>query len=306
MTINRVVSFLPSATELIYELGSQDLLVGVTHECNFPPEAKSKLRIISSVIDSEKLSSDEINQKTCELYSQGKEIFILNENNLKNANPDLIISQETCEVCAAYNNQVNRAIQILQMKPQIYSMDPHNVKEILQSVTELGEILGEEKKSKELKESLEERISKIFQIKSEQKPKVLALEWLDPFFTAGHWVPEMIEMVGGINLISKKGEHSRRLDFEEILKSNPDLIILMPCGFDLKRTIQEYAKTIKEKTEWRNLNAVKNNNVFAVDANSFFSKPSIRTITGLEVIAKIIQPKNFLNLEVPKDSFSKV
>lgn len=131
---NRIVLFLPSATELLFEFGEQDKLVGVTHECKYPEEARNKLQVISSVIDSEKLTSEEIDQKTCQLFREGKEIFVLNKKNILDANPDLIISQEMCEVCAAHTSQVYKALQILQKKPQVYSMDPHSLSEIISSV----------------------------------------------------------------------------------------------------------------------------------------------------------------------------
>jgi iron complex transport system substrate-binding protein len=303
MAVMRIVSFLPSATELIYELGDQELLYGVTHECKYPKDAQTKPKVISSVINSEKLSSGEINTMSSQLLNEGKDIFILNETNLKKANPDLIITQETCEVCAASNNQVNKAIHILDKKPIIYSMDPHNLDEILTSVTEIGEILGENKRSKEIRTELEEKISRIKKASNSRKTKVLAIEWIDPFFTAGHWVPEMIEFAGGINMISKIGEHSRKMTFYEISKSDPEIIILMPCGFNTERTVEEYNKILKNNPDWSKLRAVKNKKIFAVDANSFFSKPSIRTITGLEILAKIIQPKNFVNLSIPSNSF---
>ena len=306
MTIKRIVSFLPSATELIYELGDQELLYGVTHECKYPKDAQTKPQVISSVINSEKLSSDEINTQSSQLLKEGKDIFILNETNLKKANPDLIITQETCEVCAANTNQVNKAIHILDKKPIIYSMDPHNFEEILTSVTVIGEILGKNKRSKEIRTELEEKISHIKKVSNSRKTKVLAIEWIEPFFTAGHWVPEMIEFAGGINMISKIGEHSRKMTFYEISKSDPEIIILMPCGFNTERTVKEYNKILKNNSDWIKLRAVKNKKIFAVDANSFFSKPSIRTITGLEILAKIIQPENFVNLNVPSNSFYNV
>jgi len=303
MAIKRIVSFLPSATELLYEFGVQDDLYGVTHECKYPKNANSKPRVINSVINSEELSSKEIDTVTCQLLKEGKNIFTLNENNLKNANPDLIISQETCEVCAAYTNQVNKAIQILQKKPIVFSMDPHNMDEIIKSVLKLGKIIDKEKKAKEISEKLLKRIEKIRKNQNNKKTKVLAIEWIEPFFTAGHWVPEMIEIAGGINMISKTGEHSRRLNMDEIIKSSPDIIIMMPCGFDTQRTIKEYEKFLKNKKEWKDLKAVKMNQVFAVDANSFFSKPSIRTIEGIEILAKIIQPEIFEDLKVSDKSF---
>jgi len=306
MTIKRIVSFLPSATELLYEFGVQDNLYGVTHECKYPQDATSKLKVIDSVVNSDELTSKEIDTMTCQLLNDKKDIFILNEKNLIESNPDLIISQETCEVCAAYTNQVNKALQILQKKPMLYSMDPHNLNEIINSVTELGKILGNEMKAKEITNSLEKRIQNIKKIENDKKPKVLAIEWIEPFFTAGHWVPEMIQIAGGVNMISKIGEHSRRLDFQEVIKSDPDIIIMMPCGFDTKRTILEYNNILKENKIWNSLKAVKNGQIFAVDANSFFSKPSIRTIDGLEILAKIIQPDKFEDIHVSEESFSNI
>jgi len=306
MPIKRIVSFLPSATELLYEFGVQDNLYGVTHECKYPQEANSKPQIIESVINSEELTSKEIDTMTCQLLNDKKDIFILNEKNLIESNPDLIISQETCEVCAAYTNQVNKALQILEKKPKLYSMDPHNLNEIINSVTELGKILGEETKAKEIIDSLEKRIQNVRKLQNNKSPKVLAIEWIEPFFTAGHWIPEMIQIAGGTNMISKIGEHSRRLEFQEIIKSDPDIIIMMPCGFDTKRTISEYNNILKENKKWNSLKAVKNNQIFAVDANSFFSKPSIRTIEGLEILGKIIQPEKFKDLHVSKGSFSHI
>ncbi len=306
MPIKRIVSFLPSATELLYEFGVQDNLYGVTHECKYPQEANSKPQIIESVINSEELTSKEIDTMTCQLLNDKKDIFILNEKNLVESNPDLIISQETCEVCAAYTNQVNKALQILEKKPKLYSMDPHNLNEIINSVTELGKILGKETKAKEIIDSLKKRIQNVRKLQNNKSPKVLAIEWIEPFFTAGHWIPEMIQIAGGTNMISKIGEHSRRLEFQEIIKSDPDIIIMMPCGFDTKRTILEYNSILKENKKWNSLKAVKNNQIFAVDANSFFSKPSIRTIEGLEILGKIIHPDKFNDLHVSKGSFSHI
>ena len=306
MGAQRIVSFLPSATELLYELDVGDKLFGVTHECLYPEDAKSKPRVITSVIDSSSMSSNEIDKTHTQLLKEGKDIFVLDENNLKNANPDLIISQNTCEVCAANTNQVNKAIQILDKKPELLSMDPHNLDEILQSVTEIAKLVQKESKGKVLKESLENRIDFLKKQNHDSKPVVLALEWIDPFFTAGHWVPEMIQVAGGSCAISKTGEHSRRMDIQEVIDSDPDIIVLMPCGFDTQRTIQEYQKYLQKNEKWQQMRAVKNNQVFAVDANSYFSKPSIRTITGTEILAKIIHPENFRDLTVPENSYKVI
>jgi iron complex transport system substrate-binding protein len=302
----RIVSFLPSATELLCELGCQDDLFGVTHECLYPEYVKSKPRVINTVIDGNSMSSPEIDKKTCELMQQGKDIFILEEENLKKAAPDLIISQNTCEVCAAHTNQLEQAVSILEKKPLIHSMDPHNLEEILLSVTTLAKLIGKEQEGERLCRSLKKRIECVRNHSFEKRPKVLAIEWVKPFFTSGHWVPEMIEIAGGTNLVSKVGEHSRRMEIDEVKKANPEIVILMPCGFDTNRTILEYNLHLKEDKNWNELQAVQNKNIYAVDANSYFSKPSIRTITGLEILAKILHPEKFHRLIIPEDSFKKI
>lgn len=306
MKVQRIVSFLPSATELLYELGCQDNLFGVTHECFYPEDARSKPRVINTVIDGSTMSSVEIDKKTCELMKDGKNIFILDKENLKKASPDLIISQNTCEVCAAHTNQIEQAVSILEKKPQIHSIDPHNLEQILESITILSKIVGKEQEGKRLRESLNKRIEFVKSHIINQRPRVLAIEWVKPFFTSGHWIPEMIQLAGGENLVSMAGEHSRRMEIDEVKKATPDIIVLMPCGFDTNRTILEYNNFLKDNKDWKELHAVKNKNIFAVDANSYFSKPSIRTITGLEILAKIIHPKTFDKLSVPEDSFKKI
>ena len=306
MEKKRIISFLPSATELIYELGAQEKLFGVTHECNYPTEATSKPKVIESVFEPEKMSSKEIDEKICDLSEKGEDIYKLVTQNVSDAKPDLIISQEICEVCSAYTNQVKNAIEILDEKPEIYSMSPHDINGILKCVTDIAEKINEEKRGREIVNSLNSRINKIKDVKISKRPKVLAIEWINPFFTSGHWIPEMIEISGGENMITKKGEHSRKMEIEEIENENPDVLVLMPCGFDVQRTVSEYEKYLKNDLRWNELRAVKERKVFAVNANSFFSKPSIRVITGIEILAKILHPDNFTELEVPNNSFLKI
>jgi iron complex transport system substrate-binding protein len=306
MGVDRIVSFFPSATELLYELGVGNKVFGVTHECLYPEDAKSKPRIISSVFDPNTMSSREIDDKITELMREGKEIYKLDEEKLKHANPDLIISQDTCEVCSAYTSHVNKALNVLDNKPEVYSLNPHDIKGILDSIKNVSEKIGTLERGMELIQSLKKRIAVIQSKNFERKPRVLALEWLDPFFTSGHWVPEMIEIAGGKNQISSKGEQSRRMKFEEIEQCDPDLIVLMPCGFDTNRTISEYKKILQNNPEWNSLRAVKEQNVFAVDANSYFSKPSLRTITGIEILAKIIHPDIFENEKKSEESFKQI
>ncbi|NDB92285.1 MAG: cobalamin-binding protein [Nitrososphaeria archaeon] len=302
----RIVSFLPSATELLFELGAGDDIVGVTHECLYPDAAKYKPRVISSVFDPETMSSQQIDEKITELARTGQNIFLVHEENIKNAKPDLIIGQGTCAVCSAYTNEVNRALEILEKRPDIEVIDPHNIDDILSSVITISKKIGKQKQGEELVKSLQKRIDLIKNQNYTTKPKVLCIEWVEPFFTSGHWVPQMIEISGGTNLISKTGEHSRRMTIDEVVSADPDIIVMMPCGFDTKRTILECTKTIQNNPKWLGLRAVKNKNVYAVDANSYFSKPSIRTITGIEILAKIIHPEIFSDINTPEQAYSKI
>ena len=302
----RIVTFLPSATELIYSLGADDKLFGVTHECNYPSGAKTKPRVISSVFDPASMSSKQIDDKICQLMTDGKEIYNLNKENLLNAKPDLIISQNICEVCSAHTEHVKKAMEILEKKPEVYTMDPHDVNEILVSIKDISKIIGKEKEGNNLVDSLSKRLEFVKSKKFEERPSVVAIEWVNPFFTSGHWIPEMIEAAGGENLISTEKMPSRKMKLGEIKEANPDIIVMMPCGFDVKRTISEYNSVLAKNTDWNELKAVKENSVYAVDANSYFSKPSLRTITGIEILASIIHPDVFDDLQLPEDSFSKI
>src|SRR3989344_3200845 len=234
MGVERIVSFFPSATELLYELGVGDKIFGVTHECLYPENAKSKSRVINSVFN------------------------------------------------------------------------PNDIKGILDSVDNVAKKIGMEERGRELIQSLQKRIDFIQSKNFDSRPRVLALEWLDPFFTSGHWVPEMIEIAGGKNEISSKGEQSRRMKIEEIAQSDPDIIVLMPCGFDIERTVSEYKKILQNDRGWNKIRAVRQQNVFAVDANSYFSKPSLRTVTGIEILAKMIHPEIFEKIKNPEVSFKQI
>ncbi len=302
----RIVSFLPSATEMIYELGAGDDLVGVTHECLYPEQAKTKLRIIDSVFDPEKMSSRQIDEKISELARNGQSVFTVHEENLKKVDPDLIIAQGTCAVCSAYTNEVNTALQILNNRPQVEVLDPHNINDIMSSVMAIAKRIGREEQGKRLVESLQKRIDFVSFKTPSSRPKVLCIEWVEPFFTSGHWVPQMIEIAGGTNLVSAAGEHSRKMTIDEVVSADADIIIMMPCGFDTRRTISECASSLGKDQKWCGLRAVKSGSVYAVDANSYFSKPSIRIVTGIEILAKIIHPDVFSSLVVPDGAYAKI
>ena len=306
MEPQRIVTFLPSATELIYSLGADDKLFGVTHECNYPSDAKTKPRVISSVFDPASMSSKQIDDKICQLMTDGKQIYNLNKENLLNAKPDMIISQDICEVCSAHTEHVKIAMDMLEKKPEVYTMDPHDVDEILVSIRDISKMIGKKKEGNELVDSLAKRLEFVKSKTFEERPNVVAIEWVDPFFTSGHWIPEMIESAGGENLISTEKMPSRKMELEEIKEANPDIIVMMPCGFDVKRTVSEYNNVLTNNQDWNELKAVKEKNVYAVDANSYFSKPSLRTITGIEILAKIIHPDVFGDLQLPENSFVKI
>ena len=305
MVSKKIVSFLPSATEILYELGLADQIVGVTHECNFPAEAKDKPRVIHSSFDPSLMKSTEIDQKIVSLMRAGGDIYMIDDQVLKNASPDIIIAQGLCEVCSPFTKEVDRAVSMLDKKPEVLVLDPHNLDDILSNIMEVARTVGKVEGAKKLVDELNERIEYVKKNAPKSRKRVLCIEWLDPPFTAGHWVPQMVEIAGGINGLSQKGEPSRRFNLGEAATFDPDIIVLMPCGFDSTRTLSEYL-ALSHKNEWKSMRAVQNGNVFAVDANSYFSKPGPRTVIGLEVLAKIIHPEIFSNILVPDTAYVKI
>lgn len=301
----RIISFLPSATEILYSLGLGDKILAVTHECNYPAAAKTKPRVIHSVIDPHKLTSQEIDSRISDLLKSGKDIYVLDEKVLKSANPTLIVAQGICEVCSPFTKEINKAVSLLGGKPEVLVLDPSTLDDILDNISEVGRKVGAVGKAQALVSDLRERIKRIQHVRKGARPKVLCIEWLDPLFTAGHWIPQMVEIAGGINGISSIGEQSRRMGLDEVEKFDPDIIILMPCGFDIKRTIEEY-EAIADKSRWKSLRSVKQGQVYAVNANEFFSRPGPRTVVGLEILAKAINPDTFRDLRVPKNSIRKI
>jgi iron complex transport system substrate-binding protein len=306
----KIVSFLPSATEILYAIGSGLQIVGVTHECNYPEEAGTKPKVINSSFDASSMTSREIDNKIVELFTKGMDIYIVNDKILTELKPDLIVAQGICEVCSPFTKEIKRAISVLGYNPEVLILDPHNLKDILTNIEEISKKVDKVKEGQQLIESLTKKVNsiqKITKMKNKEKlQRVLCLEWIDPFFTAGHWVPEMVEIAGGINGLSKTGEQSRRTTIEEIEDFDPDKIILMSCGFDTDRTLMEYNRTIKKDIEWNSLTAVKNGEIYGVDAGSYFSKPGPRTFSGVEILAKIIHPSDFNHITIPLNSFLRI
>jgi iron complex transport system substrate-binding protein len=321
-TSSRLVSFLPSGTEIIYAIGAGDQITGVTHECKYPDDAKSKPQVVSPSFNPTNMTSRDIDNKIVELMKTGGNVYVLNDQKLKEAKPDLIIAQGVCEVCAPFTKEIDRAGSILGYKPDLLVIDPHDLNDILVSIMDIAERVGRVSEGRKLVASLQGTIDNTRRTVRERTktktrnfngteispngavPRIVCIEWIDPFFIAGHWIPQMVDIAGGSNGLSNVGQPSRRVSLEEIIEFNPDKIILMPCGFDIDRTSKE-AKTLDNNDKWKSLQAVQRNEVYAVDANAYFSKPGPRTIIGLEILAKIIDPEGF-TVDVPPNSFRKL
>lgn len=319
---SRIVSFLPSSTEILYAIGAGDQITGVTHECKYPDDAKRKPKVINSSFDATRLTSREIDNKIGGLMKTGGNIYVINDQNLRNAKPDLIIAQGVCEVCAPFTKELDRASSVLGYNPELLVLDPHDLNDILISIMDVAEKVGRVSEGRKLVVSLQNRIDtvrrsigEIIKRKSANsnnidnanniRPRIVCIEWIDPLFTAGHWIPQMVEIAGGTNGLSTVGQPSRRMYIDEILEYNPDKIILMPCGFDLERTSKE-VKALEKSDKWKSLQAVQRDEVYAVDANSYFSKPGPRIVTGIEILAKIFYPECSSIVDLPINTFTKI
>ncbi len=298
----RICSFLPSTTEIICELGLADNLIGITHECDYPEAVNSKERVIMSSIDHKTLSSKEIDDLVTENSKNGKSTYLVDKDKLKAANPDIIFTQGLCEVCAVSGNQVLEAVEVLENRPEIISLEPGTVDEVLESIVTIGNATGKSEQAGELVASLKKRIDIIrnISLRERDKPRVFCLEWLEPPFVAGHWVPDMVEIAGGDNGLRSKGEQSVKVKWDDILDFAPHYIFVMPCGFNIDKTINEI-DAVTSNSIWHQTPASQKGNVYLVDANSYFSRPGPRIVDGIEIIARTIHPDLF-KMEPPPDS----
>ena len=298
----RICSFLPSTTEIICKLGLTDNLIGITHECDFPEAVMSKERVIMSSIDHKTLSSKEIDDLVSENSKNGKSTYLVDREKLKAANPDIIFTQGLCEVCAVSGNQVLDAVEVLDSSPEIISLEPGTVDEVLESIVTIGNATGRSEEAAELTSNLRDRIENIRNISERErdKPRVFCLEWLEPPFVAGHWVPDMVEIAGGNNGLRAKGEQSIRVNWEEVIEFAPHFIFVMPCGFDIDKTLNEI-DVVTSNPLWHQIPASQKGNVYLVDANSYFSRPGPRIVEGIEIIARTILPDMF-KMEPPPGS----
>src|SRR5215467_13230266 len=290
----RICSLLPSATEIAFALGLSDEVVGVTHECDYPPEAKEKSIIVHSAIDSCRLTSSEIDQQVGELLQAGKNLYTIDNDAFMSAAPDVILTQGLCDVCSLDYNDVVKASQRLPGKPTIVSLIPHGLTDVLDDILRVGEATQRHREAENLILQLKRRIEEVRcrAARASSFPKVACIEWFDPIYTAGHWVPEMVELAGASDGLGRKGEPSAKIQWTQVLKFQPDIIVLMPCGFDVLRTMQE--STLLQKLDgWSEIPAVKAGKVFAVNGHAYFSRPGPRLVDGLEILAQIVHPEIF-------------
>jgi iron complex transport system substrate-binding protein len=289
----RICSLLPGATEIAYLLGVGDQIVGVTHECDYPPDAQYKPVVVRSVIDPKRMSSQEIDVKVAELLQAGKGLYTIDDKMFLEASPEIILTQGLCEVCALDYDEVVKAAQRLPRMPEIVSLNPHSLAEILDDILRVGRATERESLATTLVHALRERIDQVSASEPKYRPRVVCLEWFEPLYVAGHWVPEMVTLAGGFDVLGRKGEPSHKVAWRSVLDANPDIIMLMPCGFDVRRTVKE-STPLRSLNGWNDLPAVKAGNVYALNGNAYFSRPGPRLVNGLEILARIIHPEQVM------------
>jgi iron complex transport system substrate-binding protein len=285
----RICSLLPGATEIAYALGLGDQIVGVTHECDYPHDAKQKRVVVRSGIDSTRMSGLEIDRKVGELLRAGKGLYTIDEQAFVEAAPDVILTQGLCDVCALDYNEVVKVAQLLPRSPLILSLNPHCLTDMVDDILRIGEATRREAAANALASDLRRRIERIGYREPDHLPRVVCLEWFEPLYVAGHWVPEMVALAGGYDMLGQKGEPSFKVEWSRIIDSRPAFILLMPCGFDVRRTVKE-STPLRRLEGWNDLPAVKANNVYALNGSAYFSRPGPRLINGLEILARIIHP----------------
>jgi iron complex transport system substrate-binding protein len=302
----RVCSLLPGATEIAFALGLGDDVVGVTHECDYPAAARQKPVVVRSLIDSHRMTSLEIDRWVSERLGNNQGLYMIDEERLREAAPDVILTQGLCDVCAIDYNEVVAASETLAKKPKIVSLTPNCLTDVLSDVLRVGEATGQRLKAEQVFRHLEERISAVRERAAQlsARPRIACLEWFDPIYAAGHWVPEMVELAGGHDVLGRKGKPSAKIHWKQVVELAPDVIVLMPCGFDIQRTAQE-AASLEHLGGWHDLPAVKAGRVFAVNGHAFFNRPGPRLVDGLEILAHIIHPEIF-PMEKSPDAFQRI
>ncbi len=288
----RICTLLPSATETAFALGLGDSVVAVSHECDFPAAAREKPVVVRGSIDSDNSTSREIDDLVRQRLSRDEGLYSLDLELLRRINPDLIITQGLCDVCAVGYDDVMAAAGSLRPPARVLSLSPGSLGEVLSDIVRMGNASGTPERAEALVDTLRERVERVAGgvPRDRPKPKVACLEWLDPLYAAGHWVPEMVELAGGMDVLAAKHEPSTRVSMETLVDAGPEVIVLMPCGFDESRTCKEW-EPLKDLPEWQEIPAVANGRVFAVDGSKYFNRPGPRLVDGLEILARLIHPE---------------
>lgn len=281
----RIVSLLPSATEILFDLGLGDQVVGVTFECDFPAEAKSK-RIVSTSALPENLTPSEIDAVVKERMAAGEDLYRLDRGAFADLDPDLVITQDLCAVCAVDVSEVDEALAFLACSADVVTLDPMSLEQVIDSIATVAVATGTERRASEIQTESRQRLAQVAEsLAAAPRPRVLVLEWADPAFTAGHWVPDLVEAAGGESVLGRPGENSVGVEWEGIAASGADIVVVSPCGFRLEGAAEQ-AETLVAQG-----NLPADAQVWAIDADAFMVRPGPRVVEGVEVLATIFHPE---------------
>ena len=305
----RIVSLLPSATEILYALGVGEQVVGVTHECDFPPAAARKPALIKPRVDPTAAPA-EIDRQVSELVARGESIYAVDAELLASLAPDLIVTQDLCHVCAASPDDLATALSRFARPPRVLTLTPHSLDDVWQDILRVGDATNTSPRAESLAAELNAKVRAVAHATrpaSKQdvvRARVACLEWLDPFYVGGHWVPEMVAIAGGEDVLGRAGRPSFKVLADDVAQSDADVIFVMLCGYDAKRNAKEFQAT-KIPSSWGNLPSIRNRRIFAVDANSYFSRPGPRLATGVELLAHLLNPQRS-HPHPPEDAYVKL
>lgn len=291
----RIVSLLPSATEVLFALGLDEEIVGVSHECDYPLRAKTKTTVVSSRIPLG-TPTPEIDRLVREHVERSESIYAVDGKLLEQLAPDMVFTQDLCHVCAATPEELGAALAQLSKQPEIISLDPHDLGDVWRDILWIGEVTGRRQRAQHLVTRIGERLGHLQQQLAglPGRPKAVVLEWLQPFYVGGHWVPEMVEQAGGVDVLGKAKVPSRSVTLQEIVVAAPEVMFIAPCGYNAEQARDEYL-SLAFPDEWYTIPAVRDGRVFALDANGHVSRPAGRLVTGIESMAKGMHPE----IEVP-------
>lgn len=289
----RICSLLPSATEVVAGLGLANDLVGISHECDYPPEIRDKPVVIRSRLNMTGATSPAIDSQVRAAATSGRGLYRIDEGLLRQARPDLIITQDLCEVCAVTPTEVSRAIAGLTPLPDIVTLNPTTLADVFDDIQRIGAITDHQRTAAEWLSSLRARINNIrIRLASVAVRRVVCLEWLEPLYSAGHWVPDLVRLAGGVDVLATAGLKSAVLEWAQVVQASPDILILMPCGFSIEQTLSEIDR-VTRRNGWSELPAVRHGEVYAVDGPAFFNRPGPRLVEGAEVLARLFHPGSF-------------